>query len=107
MTSDRQRDLIERLLSEAEEAVDAGQWDVVARYAQSVLALEPTNSYAIALKAATERMSAAIPTQVPPPQNSCRIGTRLAALLTRAIKRHRPRSAHGNGEGTRSAWQHA
>ena len=40
MTSDRQRALIERLLSESEEAVVAGQWDVVARHAQSVLALD-------------------------------------------------------------------
>ena len=40
MTSERRRALIERLLSEAEDAVVAGQWDLVSRYAQSVLALD-------------------------------------------------------------------
>ena len=66
MTSDRQRALIERLLSEAEDAVVAGQWDVVARHAQSVLALEPSNPDGLALTAAAERMGAAIATEVPP-----------------------------------------
>ena len=63
MTSDRQRALIERLLSEAEDAVVAGQWDVVARHAQSVLALDSSNPDGLALKAAAERLSADAPKQ--------------------------------------------
>ena len=63
MTSERQRALIERLLSEAEDAVVAGQWDLVARHAQSVLALEASNPDGLALKAAAERLGADAPKQ--------------------------------------------
>ena len=66
MTNDRQRALIERLLSEAEDAVVAGQWDVVARHAQSVLALEPTHSDALAFKTLAERLASHSPKQQPP-----------------------------------------
>ena len=58
MTSDRQRALIERLLSEAEDAVVAGQWDLVARHAQSVLAFESTHPDALAFRDAAEWITA-------------------------------------------------
>ncbi|MSQ28900.1 MAG: dephospho-CoA kinase [Dehalococcoidia bacterium] len=67
-TSDRQRALIEQLLSEAElaEAVVAGQWELVSRHAQSMLALDPSNPDGLSLTDAAERIGAATPTQVPP-----------------------------------------
>ena len=57
MTSDRLRALIERLLSEAEDAVRAGQWDLVARHAQSVLRFESTHPDALAFRDAAEQIT--------------------------------------------------
>jgi len=78
MTSDRQRALIERLLSEAEVAVGAGQWDVVARHAQSVLVLEANHLDALALKAIAERLPASASTQLQVPD----LGKFVGALET-------------------------
>ena len=55
MTNERQERLIERLLSEAEEAVLAGQWDVVATRCRSALALQPEHPEATSLLEAAIR----------------------------------------------------
>ena len=55
MVSDRIQRQIDRLLDQAEEAVESHQWDVVRARAGSVLALDPGNSDAVTFSAAAER----------------------------------------------------
>lgn len=55
MTGDRGQDLIERLLRDADEAVVAGNWEVVAERSASVLALQPDQADALRLREASQR----------------------------------------------------
>ena len=55
LASERIQRQIDRLLDEAEEAVESGQWNVVRARAQTVLALDPDNADALTFSAAAER----------------------------------------------------
>ena len=55
MASERIQRQIDRLLDQAEDAVESHQWDVVRARADSVLALDPDNADALTFSAAAER----------------------------------------------------
>ena len=55
MVSERMQRQIDRLLDEAEKAVEHHEWDVVLDKVQSVLGLDPENSDGLAYRAAAER----------------------------------------------------
>ena len=55
MASERIQRQIDRLLDQAEEAVESHQWDVVRARADSVLALDPENADALTFSAAADR----------------------------------------------------
>ena len=55
MVSERIHRQIERLLDEAEQTVESGQWDVVRARAETISALDPKNADALTFSAAAER----------------------------------------------------
>ncbi len=63
MASERIQRQIERLLDEAEQAVESGEWDVVRARTQTVLHLDPGNSDALTFSAAAERALGDSPTE--------------------------------------------
>ncbi len=56
MASERVQRRIDRLLDQAEEAMDSLNWDAVRDYAHAVLGLDPTNSDALAYIDSAQRV---------------------------------------------------
>ncbi len=56
MASERVQRRIDRLLDQAEEAMDSLNWDAVRDYAQAVLGLDPTNTDALAYIGSAQRV---------------------------------------------------
>lgn len=90
MTNDRHKQLIERLLAEAEEAVVAGRWDVVAARCRSVLTLDPSNTDAAALNDAARRsgLGGAELTPSPPAPATVALPERVCETCGHTISAH-------------------